>query len=77
MPNLRFNLIQTCDLIRKVCNIYEVISEEKCKYCKNIQLETNIIKRDYLLFKGKKKENIISIELVRLSFGKLKDPYRF
>ena len=35
-----------------------------------------MIKRDYLLFQGIKKENIISIELVRLSFGKLRDPYR-
>ena len=36
-----------------------------------------MIKRDYLLFQGIKKENIISIELLRLSFGKLRDPYRF
>ena len=36
-----------------------------------------MIKRDYLLFQGIKKENIISIELVRLGFGKLRDSYRF
>ena len=36
-----------------------------------------MIKRDYLLFQGIIKENIISIELVRLSFVKLSDPYRF
>ncbi len=32
--------------------------------------------RDYLLSQGIKKENIISIELDRLSFEKLRDPYR-
>ncbi|MDD6301987.1 MAG: AAA family ATPase [Bacillales bacterium] len=32
--------------------------------------------RDYFLSKGIKKENIISIELDRLSFEKLRDPYK-
>ena len=32
--------------------------------------------RDYLLSQGIKKENIISIELDRLSFEKLRDPYK-
>ena len=53
-------------LLKKNANIAKIFSGE-----------INMIKRDYLLFQGIKKENIISIELVRLSFGKLRDPYRF